>query len=86
LKIAGVVNNYNEALEIEDIVKVFLIEKRIFKLSSLSKGKNNKNIDSSDINISSSSDIKYSPISNGKVLQNKNDEESRPVFNVRGLF
>ena len=27
MKIAGVVNNYDEALEIEDIVKVFFIEK-----------------------------------------------------------
>lgn len=86
MKIAGVVNNYKEALEIEDIVKVFLIEKRIFKISSLEKSKNNKNIDNLDINIPSSSNADYSPISMNKVSQNKNDEDFRPVFNVRGLI
>lgn len=86
MKIAGVVNNYNEALDIEDIVKVFIIKKRIYKLSSLSKSDNYKNIDDPDINISSSNSIKFSQTSNGKTSQNKNGEGSRPVFNVRGLI
>ena len=35
MKIVGIVNDYTEALEIEDVVKVFTIEKRIFNLLSL---------------------------------------------------
>ena len=86
MKIAGVVNNYKEAMDIEDIVKVFFIEKRISKLSSLSKDSNNKNINDSDINITKSKDISFSQNSSNKLTQNKNDEDFRPVFNVRGLI
>jgi len=85
LKIAGVVNNYKEALEIEDIVKVFTIEKRIFTISSIRKDSNYKNNTNPDINIPSSNDIPYSNNVNNKDLQNKNNEDFRPVFNVRGL-
>jgi len=86
LKIAGVVNNYKEALEIEDIVRVFTIEKRIFTISSLRKDINYKNKTNPDINVSSSNDITYSNNVTNKDLQNKNNEDFRPVFNVRGLI
>ena len=86
MKIAGVVNNYKEALEIEDIVRVFTIEKRIFTISSLRKDSNYKNKTNPDINISSSNDIPYSNNVTNKDLQNKNNEDFRPVFNVRGLI
>ena len=86
MKIAGVVNNYKEALDIEEIVKVFFIEKRIFKISSLSKEKNYKDTSNLDINISSTEDINYSYSSDDKKIQNKNNGDSKPVFNVRGLI
>ena len=86
MKIAGVVNNYKEALEIEDIVRVFTIEKRIFTISSLRKDINYKNKTNPDINVSSSNDITYSNNVTNKDLQNKNNEDFRPVFNVRGLI
>ena len=46
MKIVGIVNDYTEALEIEDVVKVFTIEKRIFNLLSLEKEKNFENANS----------------------------------------
>ena len=86
MKIAGVVNNYKEAKEIEEIVKVFTIEKRIIAISSLRKESIYKNNTKPDINISSSNDITYSDNIDNKDLQNKNNEDFKPVFNVRGLI
>ena len=82
----GVVNNYKEALEIEDIVKVFIIEQRILNLLSLEKKRNFENVVDSDIMISSANDIQFVENSTKKILQVKNDEENNPVFNVRGLI
>jgi len=86
LKIAGVVNDYKEALDIEDIVKAFVIKKRIFYLLSLEKEKDFENDEDSNIIKSSKNDIEYSQTSNKKNIQNKNEEEVSPVFNVRGLI
>ena len=66
MKIAGVVNNYNEALEIEDIVKNFIIEEKILNLSSLSKTKNFKNVKHPNIKIFPTNDIHYSETYNKK--------------------
>jgi hypothetical protein len=82
----GVVNNYKEALDIEDIVKVFIIEQRILNLLSLEKKKNFENVVDSDVMISSANNIEFAENSNKKILQVKNDEENNPVFNVRGLI
>jgi len=86
LKIAGVVNDYKEALDIEDIVKAFVIKKRIFYLLSLEKEKDFENDEDSNIIKSSTNDIKYTQTSNKKNIQTKNEEEVSQVFNVRGLF
>jgi len=86
LKIAGVVNDYKEALDIEDIVKAFVIKKRIFYLLSLEKEKYFENDEDSNIIKSSKNDIEYTQTSNKKNIQNKNEEEVSPVFNVRGLI
>ncbi len=85
MKIAGVVNNYNEALEIEDIVKNFIIKERILNLTSLNKRQNINNITNPNIDIFQTSNINYPETYNKKNLQNKNNEVFRPVFNVRGL-
>lgn len=85
LKIAGVVNNYDEALEIEDIVKVFFIEKKILNLPPLNKSKKNKNVTNHHIKIFHKNDDHYSVTSDKKNLHNKNDGYFRHVFNVRGL-
>jgi len=86
LKIAGVVNNYKEALEIEDIVRVFIIEQKILNLSSLDRRKNFKNAINHNIMTFPTNDSQFSEASDKKILQIKNDEEFRPVFNVRGLI
>jgi hypothetical protein len=85
LKIVGVVSDYYEALDIEDIVKVFTIEKRIFNLLSLEKQKNFENVNS-NIMIVSTDNVKYAETSNKKISHFKNNEDSVPIFNVRGLI
>lgn len=85
MKIAGVVNNYNEALEIEDIVKNFIIKERILNLSSLNKGQNFKKVTNPDIEIFQTNEYNYPEAYNKKNLQYKNNESFKPVFNVRGF-
>ncbi len=69
MKIAGVINNHQEALEIEDIVKVFLIERRILNLSSLKTSNAFQNtIDSYIINYKPNG-INYSKNSNKKIYK-----------------
>lgn len=86
MKIAGVVNNYAEALEIEEVAKVFIIEERIFNLPFIRKrqkfgiGKN------PEIRKHTTNDIVYHEISHDKNLQKRNDEDFGHVFNVRGLL
>ena len=84
MKIVGIVNDYTEALEIEDVVKVFTIEKRIFNLLSLEKEKNFENANS-NMMIFSTDDIKYAENSNKINSHIKIKEDSVPVFNVRGF-
>ena len=84
LKIAGVVNEYKDAVEIEDIVKVFLVKKRINDLISLEKRKNFEKIKSNLIRISID-DIKYLNNYDEKILHNKNNSDSQPIFCVRGF-
>ena len=85
MKIVGVVNSYNEASDIEDIVRVFIIEKRILNLSSLEKKKKFENGVDPDIIKFPVNDIKFTETSSKKNLHIKNYEHLRPVFNVRGL-
>ncbi|KYK31018.1 MAG: hypothetical protein AYK22_08315 [Thermoplasmatales archaeon SG8-52-3] len=85
MKIAGVVNDYKEALDIEDIVKAFVIKKRIFYLLSKEKSKDNI-IEKSNKISSQANEIEYSEISDKKNEQIKNEGEISPVFNVRGLI
>ena len=85
LKIVGIVNDFDDATLIEDIVKVFLIENRINSLFSLNKKKNldnpNQKLDEFFEN-----DLEFKENSNRKLLRIKNIDDSKPVFNVRGLF
>ena len=85
LKIAGAVNNYTEALVIEDITKTFLIEERILNLSSLRNRKNFKNMTKPNTQISPKKDIQNSEVSNKNNLHIKNNGDFKSVFNVRGL-
>ena len=85
LKIAGVVNDYKDAVEIEEIVKVFLIKKRINDLLSLEKRKNFEKLNSNIVNFSLN-DIKYLNNSDEKIIHSKINTESQHVFCVRGLF
>jgi hypothetical protein len=71
LKIAGVVNNHQEALDIEDIVKVFLIEKRILNLSSLKTSKVLKSAVNPDIIKYPQNGTNYSKTSNKKIYKKK---------------
>lgn len=85
MKIVGVVNDYNEALDIEDIVKIFIIKQRIFNLLSLEKKKNFEK-DNSNTTVFSIDDVEYAETSNKKIFHEKIDDEPRPIFNVRGLI
>ena len=85
MKIAGVVNNYDEALEIEDIVKNFIIKERILNLSSLNKMENSKIVTNPEIKIFQRNDIRYPEAYNKKNLHYKNNGGFKRVFNVRGL-
>jgi hypothetical protein len=85
MKIVGVVNNYKEALEIEEIVKVFIIKQRIFNLLSNEKNKNLEDINS-NVMIFSPNEIKNIELSDEKNLHAKINEGLAPVFNVRGLI
>ncbi len=69
MKIAGVVNNHQEALDIEDIVKVFLIERRILNLSSLKTSKALQNTIDSDIINYKPNGLNYSKNSNKKIYK-----------------
>jgi hypothetical protein len=86
LKIAGVVNNFSEALEIEDIVKVFIIEKKILDIPSLNRINKNKNVTNHRIRLFNENNGHYSMTSIKKNLHNKNNGYFRQVFNVRGLI
>lgn len=86
MKIVGVVNDSKEASDIEDIVRVFIIEKRILNLSSLEKKKKFENIADPDLIKLPVNDIKFTETSNKKNFRIKNYEDPRPVFNVRGLI
>ena len=85
MKIAGVISNYHEALDIEEIVKVFLVKKRIFNILSLEK---TKNFEKNNQNFTTyiKDDVKLAPNSNGKSTHFKNSEDQTHVFNVRGLL
>ncbi len=86
MKIAGVVNDYKEALDIEDIVKAFVIKQRIFYLLSLEKKKDFDIVEDSKNMTSPANDVEYSQTTNKKNVQIKNEDEISPVFNVRGLI
>jgi hypothetical protein len=85
MKIAGVVNEYKDAVEIEDIVKVFIINKRINDLLSLEKRKSFEKLNSNDVAYSFN-DVKYLNNSDEKIIHNKFYADSQPVFCVRGLI
>ncbi|UCB58163.1 MAG: hypothetical protein JSV67_06025 [Thermoplasmatales archaeon] len=86
MKIAGVVNNFSEALEIEDIVKVFIIEKKILDIPSLNRTNKYKNVTNHHIRLFNENNGHYSMTSIKKNLHNKNNGYFRQVFNVRGLI
>jgi hypothetical protein len=86
LKIAGVVNDYKEALDIEDIVKAFVIKKRIFYLLSKEKKKNLDKKEDTEIVKTNVKNIEFSQPLDKKNIETKNEEEISPVFNVRGLI
>jgi len=86
LKIAGVVNDYKEALDIEDIVKAFVIKKRIFYLLSKEKKKDLDKKEDSKIVKTHENNIEFSQTLDKKNIETKNEEEISPVFNVRGLI
>ena len=86
MKIAGVVNDYKEALDIEDIVKAFIIKQRIFNILSLEKKKNFDSDEDTNIIIKPVNYDQYAESSNKKIILIKNNEENSPVFNVRGLI
>ena len=84
LKIVGVVNDYKEAESIEDIVKVFVIERRISTLLSQDKNKNYETIDTNTMILDKEEIRDLRPPDELSDLQ-KNGNKPKPLFNVRGF-
>ena len=83
MKIAGVILNIEDAKEIEDIVKVFVIKERISDLLPSRKNKNKKITNAMEI--SRKYDNKL--IENYKINTSSKDTNNLhlPLFNFRGL-
>jgi hypothetical protein len=86
LKIGGVVNDYKEALDIEDAVKVFIIKQRISNLLSIEKKKRFEKDRKSNPLIFLTNKEKFNETSDEKILLTKIIDYPTPVFNVRGLI
>jgi hypothetical protein len=84
LKIVGVVNDYKEAENIEDIVKVFVVEKRISTILSNNKNKNYEDTETKSMMISTN-EIKKIKTPNGETYSQKEENNHKPLFNVRGF-
>ena len=84
MKIVGVVNDYKEAENIEDIVKVFVVEQRISTILSNSKDKNYEDIETNSMMIPSN-EIKKIKTNNEESYPQKEENNHKPLFNVRGL-
>ena len=85
MKIGGVVSDYKEALDIEDAVKVFIIEQRILNLLSLEKKKKFEKDGKSDPLIFLTNKKKFTKTVDEKILPAKIIDYPTPLFNVRGL-
>ena len=82
MKIAGVVNDYKEALDIEDIVKAFVIKRRIFDILSLEKKKELERVKDPKIRKPQAKNIEYTKHLDKKNIEPKNEEEINPICNV----
>jgi hypothetical protein len=85
LKIGGAVNDYKAALEIEDAVKTFIIEQRIFNLLSIEKRKKIEKDENSSPLIFLTNKEKINENSEEAIITTKIIECQTPRFNVRGL-
>jgi hypothetical protein len=85
LKIGGAVNDYKAAIEIEDAVKTFIIEQRIFNLLSKEKRKKIEKDENSSPLIFLTNKEKINENSNEAIIPSKIIEYPTPRFNVRGL-
>ena len=86
MKIVGVVNGYREAEDIEEIVKVFVLEQRVMSLRS---SKIIENTESNDI-ILPPDEVKYLEKSDIKTINDRTSKDElnkniKPLFNVRGI-
>ena len=85
MKIGGVVSDYKEALDIEDAVKVFIIEQRILNLLSLERKKKIDKKGNTNAMIFLTDDEKFTEKSDDKFLSAKIIDYQTPLFSVRGL-
>ena len=86
MKIGVAVNDYKAALEIEDAVKTFIIEQRIFNLLSIEKRKKIGKDDNSSPLIFLTNKENVNENSDEAILPSKMIEYPSPRFNVRGLI
>jgi hypothetical protein len=84
LKIVGVISDYKEAESIEDIVKVFVVEKRISTILSDSRNKDLHDVESKTIMLPTENE-KELKTPNGEIPPNKEPTNQKPLFNVRGF-
>ena len=84
MKIVGVVSDYKEAEGIEDIVKVFVVERRISTILSDSKNKDLPEIESTSIMLPTENVKEYGNKPE-ETYPNKETNNQKPLFNVRGF-
>ena len=84
MKIVGVVSDYKEAEGIEDIVKVFVVERRISTILSDSKNKDLPEIESTSIMLPTENVKEYGNKPE-ETYPNKEPNNQKPLFNVRGF-
>lgn len=84
MKIVGVISDHKEAENIEDIVKVFVVKKRI---SDILSDKKVKDIDEYEPNSIMLTSENIKKIKNPHEEENHQKEENnhKPLFNVRGF-
>jgi hypothetical protein len=84
LKIVGVISDHKEAENIEDIVKVFVVKKRISDIISDKKGKDIDDIETNSMMLTSDN-INKLKNPHEDAFPQKEENNHKPLFNVRGL-
>ena len=84
MKIVGVISDHKEAENIEDIVKVFVVKRRISDILSDTKVKDIDEYEPNSIMLTSGN-IKKIKNPHEEEFPQKEENNHKPLFNVRGF-